>query len=320
MKKLSTFLILALILIFLSFINLKAEEGEGGVTLPILNYIAGTRALGIGTAYTALSDEITSLYWNPAGLARLRRQQVYVMYERLYEGSNYWFAGYSAPFYGIGVFGVGLIFLTSGDIVGTGPNQEDLGIYSDTQAMVIIAYGTPIHNLKNFKSRHLKFLDLGINMKLVKHSIYKYTSYGIAFDIGSRYVPSKTTKILRDFIFGLVIQNVLPPANKLSSEREWYPLKTKLGICYRTLYDTLFLTMDISQILFRKQSPEVNFGIEYVAMRMFRLRTGYKNGISFGMGMEIEDFIFDYGLNYNFDIGTVHQFSASFKFGKPCYR
>lgn len=300
--------------------NIFSKQGEGGVTLPILNYVAGTRALGVGTAFTALADDVTSLYWNPAGLARLTRQQVYAMYERLYEGSNYWFGAYTIPFHNIGVFGVGLIYLNSGDIVGTGPNQEDLGIYDDTQSMVIISYGTPIQNIRNFQSRHLRFLDIGISMKIVKHAIYKYTSYGVAFDLGSRYVPSKTSKFLRNFIFGFALQNILPPESKLLSEREWYPLKLKLGVCYRTLFDTLFLTMDLNQILFREQTPELNFGIEYVALRLFRLRAGYKNGVSFGSGMEIEDFMFDYAANYNFDLGFVHQFSASFKFGNRSYR
>ncbi len=320
MKK--TFIIIILLLFLIPIISIKTygAQGEGGVTLPILNYIAGTRALGLGTAYTALSDEITSMYWNPAGLGRLRRQQVYAMYEKLYEGSTYMFAGYSLPFYGIGVFGVGMIYLTSGDIIGTGPNQEDIGVYSDTQSMVIVSYGTPIQNIFKVNSRHLAFLDIGISMKLIKHSIYEYTAYGMAFDIGTRYVPSKTIKTLRNFIFGLVIQNIMPPSNKLAQKREWYPLKLKMGTCYRTLYDTLLITLDVNQILFRKQSPEFNVGLEYVMLRMFRVRTGYKNGPSFGMGMEIEDFTFDYGLNYNFDMGTVHQFAISFKFGQSRYR
>lgn len=309
-------MILIAIMMLLLTGDIWAEElGEGGVTLPILNYMAGTRAMGLGSAYTALSDEITSLYWNPAGLGRLNKQQVYAMYEKLYESSTYWFGGYALPFYGIGVFGVGMIYLSTGDIVGTGPLQEDLGVYSDTQSMVIISYGAPVNYLKKFSSRHLKFLDVGISMKLIKHTMYTYSSYGIAFDIGAKYVPIKTSKIFKDFIFGLVVQNILPPSNKLGTEREWYPLKIKLGVCYRMLYDTLLINLDFSQILFREHSPELNIGLEYLFMNMFRIRTGYKEGVSAGLGMEIEDFSFDYALNYNFNLGLVHQFSASFRFG-----
>ncbi len=312
MKK---FFEILLILTVINYALYSAPVGDGGVTLPILNYVAGTRAMGLGTAYTALSDEITSLYWNPAGLARLNKQQVYAMYEKLYEDTTYWFGGYALPFYGIGVFGVGLIYLTTGDINGAGPMQEDLGVYNDSQAMLIISYGSPLNQIKNFKSRHLKFLDLGASLKIVKHTLYTYTSYGFALDLGAKYVPISTSKIFKNFIFGLVVQNILPPASKLEKEREWYPLKIKFGTCYRTLYDTLLINVDVSQILIKKKSPEFNFGVEYFIMRMFRVRTGYKEGISGGLGLEIEDFAFDYALNYNFDLGLVHQFSASMKFG-----
>lgn len=294
---------------------LYGEVGEAGVTLPILDYVAGARAMGLGAAYTALSDEITSIYWNPAGLARLYKQQVYAMYEKLYESSTYWFGGYALPFYGIGVFGVGMIFLSTGDIVGTGPMQEDLGVYSDTQSMVIISYGAPLNTIRALSSRHLRFLDLGVSMKLLKHSLADYSSYGIAFDIGARFIPIKTSAVLKDFIFGLVLQNILPPSNRLEREREWYPLRLKAGVCYRTLYDTLLVNLDFSQVFFRKQSPELNVGLEYFMLRYFRIRTGYRRGVSAGMGLEIEDFSFDYALNYNFDLGLIHQFSASFRFG-----
>lgn len=329
MKKCIKLVLINLLILSALCINILSgeEKGKAGVTLPILNYIAGTRALGLGSAYTAMSDEITSMYWNPAGLARLTRQQVYILGEKLYLGSTYLFGGYSIPFYGIGVFGVGLIFLTTGDIQGYDPLGAPTEFFSDTQTMLILSYGSPLDNIKKLKSRHFRFLDVGASLKIIKHSIYEYSAYGIAMDIGAKYVPLKTTPILRDFIFGLVMQNFIPPGLKLKEKREWYPLKVKFGTVYRTLYDALYLTVDINQILFRKQQTEINAGVEYwpvhldpVIGKIFRLRMGYKKGITGGMGIEIEDFTFDYGMSYNDIWGFIHQFSASFRFGKPRYK
>ena len=117
--------------------------------------------MGVGTAYTALSDEITSLYWNPAGLGRTTRQQVYGLYEQLYEDTTYGFVGYSIPFHKIGVFGVGLIILRTDHIpyyeykpeISRDPKY--MGEYYKTQSMLVISYGTPLDNIKKFKSRHL---------------------------------------------------------------------------------------------------------------------------------------------------------------------
>ncbi len=328
MNKCIKLILINLLIVCLLSINMYAEKtGISGIILPVLNYDAGTRALGVGTAYTALSDEITSMYWNPAGLGRLTRQQVYGLYEKLYQDTIYGFLGYSIPFYRIGVFGVGLIFLTTSHIPRYDAGDPDTrnnpvyeGEYSNTESMLVISYGSPLDNIKKFESRHFRFFDVGMSMKIIKHTMYDYEGYAVAFDIGTKYIPLKTMKILRDFIFGLVVQNIIPPGLKLINIREWYPLKFKFGTVYRTLYDTLFISMDINQIVSEGRTPEINIGIEYWTMRMFRFRTGYNKRICFGVGMEIEDFTFDYALNYNFDWGLLHQFSASFRFGKPRYR
>lgn len=46
----------------------------------------GARATGLGGAYTALGDETLSLFYNPAGLARLQQAEVATEYSRLYTG------------------------------------------------------------------------------------------------------------------------------------------------------------------------------------------------------------------------------------------
>jgi hypothetical protein len=295
-------------------------DGDGGVTLPVLNYIPGTRAMGLGAAYTAMSDDVSSLFWNPAGLGTMIRQEVTCLYEKLFEGTTFWFLGYALPVYSVGTFSAGLIYLGTSDIVGVGENLEDLGVYSDSQMMLILAYGAPLYNIKKFRSRHLRYLDVGAGLKFIKHTMYEYTSYGIALDLGTKYVPSKTTGFLHNFTFGLLIQNILPPTHKFDDIREWYPLTLKFGTSFKTLYDTLFINLDLTQILFRKSSPELTFGIEYIAMRVIPLRIGYKNGLTGGAGVKLRDFLFDYALNYNFDLGIVHQFSISYKFGGPLRR
>ncbi len=308
------FLVIGTLLLYISHLS---GIGDGGVTLPIINYGPGTRAMGLGTAYTALSDDVTSLYWNPAGLAPLIQQEATAMYEKLYENTTFFFIGYALPVYKIGTFAAGLVYLGTGDIQGTGEYLEDLGVYSDSQMMFILSYGAPLYNIKKFRSPHLNFLDVGAGLKIIRHSMYEYSSFSIALDIGSKYTPTKTMGFLQNFTFGLLIQNILPPTSKMEYEREWYPLKLKFGITYRTLYNTLLINLDLDQILFRKTSPILNIGIEYAAMKIFRFRTGYKKGLTFGLGIFVQSFSFDYAFNYNFDLGLVHQFSASYKFGGP---
>src|SRR5579862_1871021 len=63
----------------------------------------GARAAGMGEAVTAGSDDVYSLYYNPAGLAQLNRPELGAYYSRLFaglsDGSNISqsFVGYGHP-------------------------------------------------------------------------------------------------------------------------------------------------------------------------------------------------------------------------------
>ena len=42
----------------------------------------GVRAMGMGGAYVGVSDDFTAVYWNPAGLAKMKTREVYVAFLR----------------------------------------------------------------------------------------------------------------------------------------------------------------------------------------------------------------------------------------------
>jgi len=49
----------------------------GTAALQFLKLGVDARAIGMGEAYTAVSDDISSVYWNPAGLAPAYQNQAF---------------------------------------------------------------------------------------------------------------------------------------------------------------------------------------------------------------------------------------------------
>ena len=89
-------------LFFLSSSLHASNAGEPG---QLLDFGAGARSLGMGTAYTAIAQDATAAYWNPAGLAAVRRHEFNALHASLYGGATYDYLGYGGLRAGPGVFG-----------------------------------------------------------------------------------------------------------------------------------------------------------------------------------------------------------------------
>lgn len=72
MKKIFFLLLVALVIIETS----NAQFSEDAVRYSARGNGVGTRALGMGNAYIGVSDDYSAIFWNPAGLAQMRRLEV----------------------------------------------------------------------------------------------------------------------------------------------------------------------------------------------------------------------------------------------------
>jgi long-subunit fatty acid transport protein len=53
----------------------------------------GARALGMGGTYNAVADDYSAIYWNPAGLAQIRKMEFWMGFSHLYETNDIDFNG-----------------------------------------------------------------------------------------------------------------------------------------------------------------------------------------------------------------------------------
>jgi long-subunit fatty acid transport protein len=69
---------LTAVLVLLAVVSADAQEERA-----IDNFAGlGVRAMGMGGAYIGVADDFTAVFWNPAGLAQMKRREVYVAFLR----------------------------------------------------------------------------------------------------------------------------------------------------------------------------------------------------------------------------------------------
>lgn len=296
---------------------------DGGVTAPILSYSLGSRAYAMGGAYTALADDSTSCFWNPAGLVQIHRQEVSGYFEFLFAGGSFFSVGYSYPIWNVGVASATFMYMGASEIQAIDPYLQDLGMMSTYQFLLNLSFAQKLSYYKKYIFG-LKYFDAGVNVKLFGTGLNQESGslgkVGVGIDLGLKYYPShftfKGSDFLKNMVVGLKFNNLLPPTVKFDSQRDWYMPEMTLGLLYRTLYDTLNITFDIQKTFARKRDFRPRVGAEYTVFKLVRLRVGYNGELTFGAGINLEDFKFDYAAGYNFDLGFLHHISATYYFGE----
>lgn len=78
-------------------ISLAQNANGGRAAFDFLKISPISRAVGLGGAYTAIGDDIGSIYYNPAGLAGLLTSEMNITYLSLYQSINYEFLAIGYP-------------------------------------------------------------------------------------------------------------------------------------------------------------------------------------------------------------------------------
>lgn len=166
---------------------------------------AGARPLGMGSAFVAVSDDATAVYWNPAGLERLRRRELQIQHTEQFGGTvNHDVFTLGGPSL-LGGFGVGITRLGVGGVKITTLEDPALPPGPDNRPVVSRVTGTTEYHL------HLAFgrglgpnLFAGAGVKLVSRNLGTGAGSGFGIDFGMLYMPRA------DLTAGLMIRNLIP--------------------------------------------------------------------------------------------------------------
>ena len=297
--------------------HLFAQQGQGG-TESNLSLGFGARAFSVGRAFTALADDPTAVFWNPAGLEFVYQQSATFFHTSLFEGANYDFLGYAFPTLNLGTFGLGVGRIGIGGIRQTDEFNTRLGTFSWEE----------YHGFFSYAKKLPYDISAGMTIRLVRRAWNglvdqgNLVDMGVGMDLGLMYRPQIFTNVLlRDWSVGMNIRNLFPPQVKEGENVDEFPLSVRLGFMRRILlkgfgnqFNVMF-DLDYSQ----KRDMRIHFGAEYKFRNLAMVRLGLDGSSpTFGAGLQYSIFQIDYAFSaspYSNVFSSVHRFSVSLSFG-----
>ena len=283
-------------------------SGPGTTGADILNIGIGARAIGMGEAYVAQADDVSSLYWNPAGLALMQERQASFSYDQMYQDLKFQNGSIGIPLDN-GAIGGSLSYLSYGDIQGFAPDGTPTGnqtAYSGVATLGAAWLGNQ--------------WSAGANIKGVQEKLADETATAAAFDLGGNVIYPKPV-LGGTMRFGAVVQN-LGSDIKFEQQSDPLPMDWKLGVAAVQMLDKK-LNVSLDYTSPKGDDSYVSGGFEYWLVPFVALRAGYVNsknegnGMRAGIGLRIKGVSFDYAYAGQGELGMSHRYELSFRFGEP---
>ncbi|WP_233098750.1 PorV/PorQ family protein [Aureibaculum flavum] len=166
-------------------------------------------AFGMGKAVTASSNDVNSIYWNPAGLVGLNDYQGSLMHAEYFQGiANYDYIGFAKPINDESTIAIAVMRFGVDDILNTTQliqdgqiNYDRVSLFSAADWAVNVAYA---------KKLIVKDLNVGVNAKIVRRNIGGFaSSIGFGLDAGLQFKRN-------NWQFGLMLRDITTTFNAWS--------------------------------------------------------------------------------------------------------
>jgi hypothetical protein len=288
-------------------IEAKQVTKTGTTAAPFLKVDVGARGVGMGSAYVSLAEDATAMYWNPAGLARVKGSEAVFSHAQWIADISMNYAGVAFNLGNWGNIGVSGLFETMDEMERTTILQPD----GTGEMFSAGSYAFGLSYARNLTDR----FSIGMTAKYINERIFHSTASGAAVDIGAlfdtQFYGMKIGMSITNYgtkmqIGGRDMQTQKDPNPTVSGNNENIPayLKTdaydlpllfRVGVSVDVLkgYGKSNLILAADALHPNDDGECLNVGCEYVFNKMVSIRAGYKSlfakdseeGLNFGGGL-----------------------------------
>ncbi|OGU68410.1 MAG: hypothetical protein A2499_09350 [Stygiobacter sp. RIFOXYC12_FULL_38_8] len=336
------------LVLILMIISLPISVYSGGFSkvgtaaAQFLKISAGARPMAMGETFVAVANDVSTLYWNPAGITNINMMSVSVSHTQWFAEIFHNYAGMVIPLSDNEGFGISVLSLTTNEQEVTTVDQpEGAGVYYSVNN---VAIGL------SYARRLTDWFSVGVSAKYIQEDLFNESANTFALDIGTYLKTGFHNLVIamcvsnfggnmqlegRDLIqLADINKNVsgeYNPDARLKTEPYSLPLNFRVGVSMDILggKDPFFKsdyhrwTVAIDGNHPNDNVERVNFGTEYSWNETVFARAGYKlnydvENWTFGAGVKLnlggQNVSFDYALVDYADLGKVSRISIEVGF------
>lgn len=334
---LSSILLSFALLVSASAAHAQTTSKVGTSAAAFLRIPVGARASSLGSAFSSMAEDASTLYWNAGGIARLPGTQLTFDHSNWLPGLDFSFAGVTMPLSGTMSIGVVATYLATEDMEITTP-EYPMGTGESYNA-ASTSIGATIG------SRLTDRFSIGGTAKIVQERIYNSTATGIALDIGTLFdspfwgirfgvsIANVGTKLQMSGEDLNVRVDIAPDQNgnnetivgQLKTDRFDPPMVLRIGLSDELVdRDHFRLTWMLDSVNPNDNAPSMNLGLELGLFReAIQLRAGYNDlfieesirGFTFGGGVRLMSGARRVSVDYAYQsfryLGGVNRFTLN---------
>ncbi|MDD5764619.1 MAG: PorV/PorQ family protein [Candidatus Marinimicrobia bacterium] len=278
----------------------------GSAGLQFLKIGVGAREAAMGEAFTSLSDDVNSVFWNVAGIGFVTRPSATFSHSNWLVESNHDAFAVAIPIrsFVVGVSAISFRIQEFNETTVLAPNGTDN----------MIGAGDYLVGLAVAR-RYTDKLTIGLQLKYAQEVLDNRSFGNLLFDIGTIYHTG-----FRDLKLAFTLQHFGSDIT-LADQQFRMPLLFRVGASDNIFKTRLNRLTASAELVHPTDANEwICVGLEYELFNMFALRGGYRaNGsehnLTTGFGLQLPDVgrfgtTFDYAyVTYGEIFGATHRFT-----------